>query len=217
MASVGDIKVPEKEQKYVCDVYSKISEDFSRTRYKVWPNVERFIESQPKNTKFLEIGCGNGKNMLLRPDHFTGCDICPEFVELCKKRGLNAVVSDATKLPFSDEEFDSAISIAVIHHLSTKERRQDAIREMLRVTKSGGKLLIEVWCLEDNNRATDGADTMVPWTVRGKGDVEDETHNRYYHFFEKDEIEGLITDIGGCTIDSIEWEKFNWIVQITKN
>jgi len=204
------MNLPEIEKNNVVDVYSKISKDFSRTRYKVWPNVEEFIKSFPNDTKFLEVGCGNGKNMLLRPNEFKGCDICKEFVELCTERNLDVIEADATELPFSNLSFDVTISVAVIHHLSTVERRMKAINEMLRVTKKGGKLLIEVWSLENNDKA-DGSDTMISWSLRGK------MYERYYHFFEKNEIVKLIKNANDCMIDTILWEKSNWVLHVTKN
>lgn len=202
--------LPIVEVDNVQKIYSKISNDFSKTRYKVWPNVEKFINQFPMDTKFLEIGCGNGKNMLIRPDKFKGCDICEEFVNMCKDKNLNVVKADATDLPYEDNIFDVTISVAVIHHLSTEERRLKAIKEMLRVTKTGGKILIEVWGLEGNNKAL-GPDTMVPWKMN------DMNYERYYHFFSKEEITRLVSSCDGCSLDNVLWEKFNWILHITKN
>lgn len=52
------------------------------------------------------------------------------------------------KLPVRDQTFDSVISIAVIHHFSTKSLRAKAIGEMHRILKVGGRLLIYVWAYE---------------------------------------------------------------------
>ena len=51
---------------------------------------------------------------------------------------------------FSSSTFDVAISIAVIHHLSTKERRINAVKEIVRIVKPGGLVLISVWAQEQN-------------------------------------------------------------------
>ena len=40
------------------------------------------------------------------------------------------------------------MSIAVIHHFSSPERRLNAIKELFRIAKTGGKILIFVWALE---------------------------------------------------------------------
>lgn len=44
--------------------------------------------------------------------------------------------------------FDGCICIAVIHHLSTSTRRADAIKELARIVKTTGRILIYVWALE---------------------------------------------------------------------
>jgi SAM-dependent methyltransferase len=48
--------------------------------------------------------------------------------------------------------FDSVISIAVIHHFSTKTLRIEAIKEMHRILKVGGKVLIYVWAFEQEEK-----------------------------------------------------------------
>ena len=57
-------------------------------------------------------------------------------------------MADCLLLPYKDNSFDAAISIAVIHHLSTQERRKRAISEILRILKTGGRCLIYVWAKE---------------------------------------------------------------------
>lgn len=44
--------------------------------------------------------------------------------------------------------FDYAISIAVLHHLSTQERRTKALLEIKRCLKPGGRALVTVWAKE---------------------------------------------------------------------
>lgn len=78
------------------------------------------------------------------------------------------------KDPFRSEIFDFALSIAVIHHLRTSERRTQAIKEMLRVMKGGAVGLIFVWAFEENKSVRrhkltvlDGneQDVLVPWSM----------------------------------------------------
>lgn len=211
MNSTTDMDLPELEKKHVVDVYSQITKHFDQTRYRAWPSIEKFVKSFPEGTEFLEVGSGNGKNMMLRPDSFKGCDICEELVDLCTEKGLDVVVVDAASLPYDDDSFDVCISVAVLHHLSTQERRVEAIKEMLRVVRPGGRLLVEVWCLEDNNRAVNGEDSMISWESSDKT----VRHLRYYHFFSKEDILNVVK-MAGCVVDDIKWEKFNWIIYMTK-
>ena len=199
------------EKNNVNDIYKIIANDFSRTRSKVWKSVELFINSFNANTSFLEIGCGNGKNMLLRPENFVGCDICEEFVEICRSRNLNVIKSCATNLPFKDNIFDVTLSVAVIHHFSTLQRRIEAIREQIRVTNIGGKILIEVWAYENNNKVINKEqDSLVPWKYNNK------TYHRFYHFFKKEELINIISNFDNINIESITFEKFNWIIILSK-
>ena len=69
------------------------------------------------------------------------------------------VVCDALGLPFRDESVDAAISVAVIHHLATTERRVRALRELARVLRIGGRLIVTVWAMEQRARkARDGVE-----------------------------------------------------------
>lgn len=65
---------------------------------------------------------------------------------------LQVVVCDNLCLPFRDESFDAVLSIAVVHHFATVERRAMALRELARVTRIGGRLLLTVWAMEHEGR-----------------------------------------------------------------
>lgn len=60
---------------------------------------------------------------------------------------------DALALPIRSKSVDAAISIAVIHHMSTEERRRRAIEEIVRVLRPGGTALVTVWAMD---QAVDG-------------------------------------------------------------
>ena len=200
----------EFEEQFVKNSYENIYIDFSKTRYKIWPVVENFLSKFSKNLNFLEIGFGNAKNMMYNPKNFYGIDNCNKFIELAKKKNLNVKLGDACKIDFNDNFFDVTISIAVIHHLSTDERRLIAIKEMIRVTKPGGSMLLEIWAYENNNRAT-SQDILLPWKSNKNNII-----NRYYHFFKKDEIINLINNFKNVKIINVSNEKFNWIIEFIK-
>lgn len=127
-------------------VYNEIGAHFSETRHSPWPNVENFIKSLPNGSVLLDIGCGNGKYLgkvenLLK----LGCDRSDALLSVCLERSFNVFQCDCLAVPFRDESVDAAISIAVIHHLATHERRRMAIENMARVLVKGGTALIYVW------------------------------------------------------------------------
>jgi arsenite methyltransferase len=49
---------------------------------------------------------------------------------------------DITRLPFADASFDAVISMTVIHNIPSRDGRDQALRELVRVLKPGGRLAI---------------------------------------------------------------------------
>lgn len=66
-------------------------------------------------------------------------------------------------MPFRDESFDAVLSLAVIHHFATTERRVNAIRELARILRIGGRVVITVWALEQKSRRFESQDVLIPW------------------------------------------------------
>ena len=107
----------------------------------------------------------------------------------------SVIVADILDLPHPLHSFDFAISIAVVHHLSTPERRREAVVSILQTLKVGGRALIYVWALEQESSRRgwtehDEQDVMVPWVMRGSKKAaadgtqtaaSDKTFHRFYH------------------------------------
>jgi tRNA (uracil-5-)-methyltransferase TRM9 len=157
---------------------------------------------------------------ILKPAHLVHRS--PALVEIARQHQPHAsIIADTLDLPHPDSSFDFTISIAVIHHLSTTERRVQAIEALMRTIKpsvhgaTGGKVLIFVWALEQgtSRRGWDTGheqDVMVPWVMKSKnGNGEDRTYDRYYHLYQAGELERDITAAGGSVINS-GYEKDNW-------
>lgn len=202
------------EEINVKNVYNKIAKEFSDTRYRPWSCVEDFLDIVETGSKIGDIGCGNGKNMKYRVDcENYGCDFSQVLVDICISQGLNTIYGDVLDIPYEDETFDYTICIAVIHHLSTIEKRQKAIEEIMRVTKKGSKALILVWALEqpeNSRRKFTKQDNMVSWKDK-RGNLLGE---RYYYVFKKGELEGLVDK--EFTISKSFYELGNWGVILEK-
>jgi len=56
---------------------------------------------------------------------------------------VEIVTGDIRKLPFPDESFDHIISSLVIHNIYDVTGRSEALKEVFRVLKKGGKILIQ--------------------------------------------------------------------------
>ncbi|KAK0142666.1 Alkylated DNA repair protein alkB 8 [Merluccius polli] len=137
------------EEEYVHRVYDAIAPHFSSTRHSPWPRVCHFLSSLEPGDVLADVGCGNGKYLGVNPELVVlGCDRSSALVHICTERGFQAFVSDALSVPMRTASCDACISIAVIHHFSTQERRLAAVRELVRLLKPGGRALIYVWALE---------------------------------------------------------------------
>jgi SAM-dependent methyltransferase len=182
-------------------VYNMIANDFSRTRYKVWGGVKQFLDTIPMDSVVADIGCGNGKNMMYRNDlSYIGMDISDEMVGICNKRGLNAITGSILDIPI--DKVDYSMSIAVIHHLETREERVKALSELLRITKHN--ILVTAWCFEQTKRKFASQDEMISFTNRD-GSV----YQRFYHLYVDGELAQEIKDAGGEIIsENIENENY---------
>ena len=203
------------EDIYVKDVYNSIANEFSDTRYRPWTCVESFLDNLEKDKIIGDIGCGNGKNMLYRKDLINyGCDFSKELVKICLKQNLNVIEGDILNIPYKDNSFDYTLCIAVIHHLSTIDKRIKSINELIRVTKPGGKILILVWALEqecNSKRKFTKQENYVDWKNKSKQLL----GKRYYYVFKKNELENLVSSINVKIVKSF-YEKGNHGVILEK-
>jgi ubiquinone/menaquinone biosynthesis C-methylase UbiE len=126
--------------------------------------------------------------MLYKPElNIIGIDISIKMIELCLKKNLNVLLCNALKLPFKDNQFDYVFSIAVIHHLETREKRIEAINEMFRIVNTNSLIFIYVWAFEqekDSKRKFKSRDEYVGYYSR----KDKKTYYRYYHLYCKDEL-----------------------------
>ncbi|XP_071452506.1 tRNA (carboxymethyluridine(34)-5-O)-methyltransferase alkbh8 isoform X2 [Hetaerina americana] len=137
------------EARHVRDVYEEIASHFSETRHKAWPNISKFVEDLAAGSILLDIGCGNGKYFGCNKGIFeVGCDQSVSLSTVAKDRGFQIFTCNCLHLPLKPGTADACICIAVIHHLSTKERRLQAVIKIVEVLRSGGQALIYVWAKE---------------------------------------------------------------------
>ncbi|KAL4647764.1 putative tRNA methyltransferase 9-like protein [Arapaima gigas] len=152
------------ERDHVHSVYEKVAPHFSDSRYKAWPKVQQFLLEQEPGSIIADVGCGNGRYLHINEHVFKlGCDVCRPLVEAARCQGYEVQVCNGLRLPYRQGCFDAILSIAVIHHLSTKERRIRAIKEMARTLRVGGRLMIYVWAMEQKRRKFEKQDVFIPW------------------------------------------------------
>ena len=184
-----------------------------------------FINNLLPNSNGLEIGCGNGKNMIyaINKGHYiSGIDTCRGLINICRDKGLNVQYGNAINQIYIDDIFDFCMSIAVFHHLATEESRNKAVMNMINVLKSNGKGLITVWAVEQNgstNKKFKPGHNIVKWNK--PYDIDNKRHyelyNRYYYVFTEEMFRDYMNlFIEYIKIDSIYNQKGNWFCEFTK-
>lgn len=200
------------------EVYNKIANHFDRSRNRIWGSVKDFLDGLEERSIVLEIGCGNGKNMLYRKDLvFRGIDVSEEQVRICKEKKLTVGLGCMTAVDFMDYMFDHIICVATYHHLDNDLARCASLHEMWRLLQWGGTVLITVWAMEqpaDGSFHFTARDEMVPWTSKDDGN----TYLRYYHIYREGELEEEIRRLcPAFTWLKTGWELGNWYCVLRKD
>ena len=99
--------------------------------------------------RILDAGCGTGNNLrhLEAFGPALGVDLSAEALRFCRTRGVKVARAELLRLPFPDGSFDCVTSFDVIYHRWVSDDRA-AVREMVRVLRPGGRLLLRVPALK---------------------------------------------------------------------
>jgi SAM-dependent methyltransferase len=101
----------------------------------------------PPGSTVLDVGCGTGvlaARLLAEGYDVTGADPFAQMLEHAKQRDprLKTAHAPGQDLPFADGTFDFTSCVAVMHHVADPADVRDTLREMVRVTKPGGCVLV---------------------------------------------------------------------------
>ncbi|MCZ6834853.1 MAG: methyltransferase domain-containing protein [Planctomycetota bacterium] len=145
-----------------------------------WPPRVMDAMSMGEGDHVLEVGCGTGvhtREMLKRigaAGRVTGFDLSESMLGVARAKcpGAEFIQGNAMALPFEDASFDVVASTFMLMFVPDPVQ---AIREMWRVLKPGGRLAISVWeGLHENpvysrlasiatERINDEAGTSLSW------------------------------------------------------
>jgi len=96
----------------------------------------------------LDVATGTGRQALelqRRGGRVTGVDFTPEMLAVARRKvareGVALQLADATRLPFGDGVFGLATVNFALHEMPP-DVRERVVREMVRVTRPGGRLLV---------------------------------------------------------------------------
>lgn len=124
------------------DIFNSVANryDSITSSYAIRRRLEFFVAHA--KGKCLEVGAGTGviANALSKVGHkVVTTDISPNMVGEMRKKGINAIVCDAEKLPFPDASFDTVLGSEMLYYLDKPEK---FLAEARRVLRPGGILLL---------------------------------------------------------------------------
>jgi ubiquinone/menaquinone biosynthesis C-methylase UbiE len=166
-------------------------------RRQIIPPVTRFVRAAggARPIRLLDIACGTGRTLhqvaRAHPDlRFYGVDLSPAYVQLARKRLTDVAevalaVENAETLPFADAAFDVATSVYLFHELPRNARRNVA-REMFRVVRPGGLLVIE-----DSAQLAESSE--IATALRS---FPGEFHEPFYADYLEDDLAALLREVG---------------------
>ncbi len=132
-----------------------MSESFSSKRDYIPHDISILSEYCDKDDLILDIGCGNGRLSEVLDCKYIGADTSSKMLEIAKLKypDKEFVLSKSLNFPFSDNHFDKVFCLAVFHHIPSKRLRQEFLKEIRRVLKPQGDLILTVWELNNDKKA----------------------------------------------------------------
>ena len=181
------------------NVFNQIAPSWYNFRH--WSIFRKELESLAQRWqqgRLLNIGCAHGPDFLpFRQDfELYGVDFSTEMLKFARRYStkfnfsVSLSVADVRHLPYPDETFSRAISVATYHHIKGKEERLKSLQELRRVLKSGGEAFITVWNRWQPRFWFRRKEITVPWRMK------DKTLYRYYYLFSYHELEKLAKKAG---------------------
>ena len=169
-------------------------------RRQIIPPITRFVREE-RATRLLDVACGTGRTLhQIARTHpalrLWGVDLSPAYVKVARKRledsDVTVAVENAEQLPFADGAFDVVTSVYLFHELPRNARR-NVVREMLRVLRPGGLLVIE-----DSAQMAEGSE--IASALR---EFPREFHEPFYADYLDDDLAALLDEVG-FSVASVE-------------
>ena len=194
-------------------------------------HLVRFIFTQfPRDLKsrnglkILDIGCGAGRHtVFLAQEGFQtyACDISEKGIKCLKEelrvKNLSATVvkSDMEKILYPDNFFDGVVSYGVFYYNDSKGY-ENAISEMQRVLKKGGKAFVFSRTIDDYRY---GKGTKIEKNTFVLDIADTNEKDMTMHFLDRDEInakfsefENVIVEKTETTFANLEKKDSDWII-----
>lgn len=144
------------KEKHVFQVFQNIAGGYDAANKRIsagshlkWKRhaVRTICKTLPENGRALDVGCGTGDmSGLIRKAslnaQIVGLDLSPNMLAIAEEKykkdpRMSFVQADASRLPFEDAEFDTAIISFALRNTTDYKK---VLSEMIRVVKPGGSI-----------------------------------------------------------------------------
>lgn len=208
--------------------YQTSGEDFSATRMRLQPGVQRILDSIPDDARILDLGCGNGElaHRLSQRDFsgvYTGLDSSTTLLEIARERlpehpGIRFLEADIAAPAWeavleTDQpaRFDLILAFSMLHHLPDSRLRQRVLGKVRHLIEPYGRFIHSEWQFLNSARLQA---RILPWEAIGLTSAQVETGDylldwrhgsyglRYVHHFTEIELTQLAARTGFTILDT---------------
>jgi len=189
------------------EIYSKLGSKYVKSIKDGTPEeIYQFVDVLPKNGKILDVGCAGGRDskiLISKGLRVVGIDLCDSFLKIAKKNVPQAIFlkKDLLNLNFKPGSFDGIWAQAVLLYVKKSEMPQ-VLKYFRSILKDRGLLFIGLKQGSGEKNITDKLSTK---------------NERYFVFYQKQEIEQLVKKAGFQIIfskicsDNVGRENLKWI------
>jgi len=196
--------------------YQTFGREFSSTRQRLQPGVQRILDTLTGDESQLDLGCGNGELARERMRRgqsgpYTGLDFSLPLLEVARhgwedapatfiRADLTAGDWDKRLVTPIHQSFDLVTAFAVIHHIPSENLRLGILQKVYNLVRAGGQFIHSEWQFLNSEKLKI---RVQPWKEIGLSDKDVDSGDylldwrsggrglRYVHQFEEAELDAL--------------------------